>query len=254
MLAKLEMRLDKYEELSRHMASSFHGVLMEQLPEKYADELHLSKLHPYTQHLEKRDSQWYWIVTALNEETATRMLKGALMNLSEFTLKKHQLTVRILEKQYEEMADQELAHAFYQEKASRYITIHFMTPTAFKQNGRYMNYPDIRSIFSNLMNRYDAANPEESMKDEDTLDQLVERTMLSRYELRSTTFSLEKIHIPAFIGKITLRMNGTQTMSNFANMLFRFATYSGIGIKTSLGMGAVRLIENGKERNEKDEG
>ena len=28
-------------------------------------------------------------------------------------------------------------------------------------------------------------------------------------------------------------------MTNFANMLFKFGNYSGVGIKTSIGMGAI---------------
>ena len=136
MLAKLELKLDQKEEISGRMASSFHGVLMEQLPEAYAEEMHVSKRHPYTQHLEKRDGQWYWVITALNEKTAKKMLQESLMGLSEFTLKKHQLTVHVLEKHYEELSDQELAYSFYQDQSNRYFTIQFITPTAFKQNGQ----------------------------------------------------------------------------------------------------------------------
>lgn len=246
-LAKLRMKLDKKDELSWQMASLFHGVLMEQLPEDYAVELHVSKRHPYTQHIERCGEDWYWIVTALNEDTANKMLKDILMNLSEFVLRKHQLSIRILEKSYQEVSNQELARAFYQEQASRYITIRFITPTSFKQNGRYVNYPDIRSMFSNLMNKYDASNHDETMWDEDTLEQLTEKTVISRYELRSTIFCIEGIKIPAFVGKITLRIDGTQTMTNFANMLFNFGQYSGIGIKTALGMGAIRLLEGRSE-------
>ena len=50
MIAKLELELSCNEELAYQMSSLFHGVLMELLPEEYADELHCSKLHPYTQH------------------------------------------------------------------------------------------------------------------------------------------------------------------------------------------------------------
>lgn len=246
-LAKLRMKLDKKDELSWQMASLFHGVLMEQLSEDYAAELHVSKRHPYTQHIERCGEDWYWIVTALNEDTANKMLKDILMNLSEFVLRKHQLSIRILEKSYQEVSNQELARAFYQEQASRYITIQFITPTSFKQNGRYMNYPDIRSMFSNLMNKYDASNQDETMWDEDTLEQLTEKTVISRYEMRSTIFCIEGIKIPAFVGKITLRIDGTQTMTNFANMLLNFGQYSGIGIKTALGMGAIRLLEGRSE-------
>ena len=58
---------------------------------------------------------------------------------------------------------------------------------------------------------------------------------------------MEKVKIPAFIGKITIKLTGTKTMTNFANMLFEFGEYSGIGIKTSLGMGCIKLNERGRK-------
>ena len=52
MLGKLELKLRCAEELNYQMASLFHGVLMELIPSEYADYLHLSQLHPYSQHVE----------------------------------------------------------------------------------------------------------------------------------------------------------------------------------------------------------
>ena len=249
MLARLEMKLEKADGISYQMSSAFHGALMELFPKEYGEKLHLSKLHPYTQHLEFREGDWYWIVTALNEEAADQIIGKVLMPLSEITIKKLHLCLKIQEKMYKELSDRELAFSFYQEQSSPFISIHFITPTTFKQNGKYLNSPDIRCIYTNLMNKYDASNTEESMKDEETLEQLVESTSIFRYDLKSTWFSLESVKIPAFIGKVTFRLRGSQTMINFANLLFRFSTYSGIGVKTALGMGAVRIMEERKKQN-----
>ena len=251
MLARLELKLKSDNCINRQMISSFHGALMELLPDDYADELHLSKLHPYAQHLEKRGDDWYWIITALNEETADKMLKNKLIGQNEFVLKKHDFTVQVLGKSYYELTDEKLADAFYNGQSSKYITLQFVTPTAFKQNGRYINFPDVRAMYSGLMKRYDSVNESESMCDEDTLEQLVEKTVISRYDLHSTVFCLEGVRIPSFLGKITLRIDGSQTMLNFARMLFQFGTFSGVGIKTSLGMGAIRLVEERTANNER---
>ena len=59
MLARLEMKLEKAGKISYQMSSLFHGALMELLPKEYEEKLHLSRLHPYTQHLEIRDGEWY---------------------------------------------------------------------------------------------------------------------------------------------------------------------------------------------------
>ncbi len=251
MLARLELKLNNENLIHRQMVSAFHGVLMNFLSQDYADELHISKLHPYAQHLEKHGENWYWIITALNEETIDKMLKSSIINQTEFVLEKHKINMQILEKNYYELSDEKLADSFYNDLASKYITLQFVTPTAFKQNGRYVNYPDIRAIYSGLMNRYDSVNETESMCDDDTLEQLVEKTVISRYDLHSTVFCLEGVRIPSFLGKITLRIDGSQTMRNFAKMLFQFGTFSGVGIKTSLGMGAIKLIEERVENNER---
>lgn len=246
MFAKLELKLTGENEISYQMASTFHGALMELLTEEYGEELHESRLHPYTQHLERRQDGWYWIVTALDDRAADEILQRALFPLSQLWIRQHDAHFTIEKKNYFELSEKELARAFYEGENNRYISLRFLTPTAFKQNGRYLNYPDLRCFFGNLMNKYDACMPGESMKDEDTLETLVQSTVVSRYHLRSATFSLEGVRIPAFMGEMTLRVAGTQTMANFANMLAQFAAYAGIGIKTALGMGAVEVLTDDK--------
>ena len=83
---------------------------------------------------------------------------------------------------------------------------------------------------------------------------IVSRTMEERtyYDLKSTWFHLEGVRIPAFIRKITIKISKTQTMANFAGLLFQFGTYSGVGIKAALGMGAVRLTEKREEPEDFD--
>ena len=45
--------------------------------------------------------------------------------------------------------------------------------------------------------------------------------------------------IPSFIGNIDIYIRGPQTMTNLVNLLISFAKFSGIGIKTSIGMGGI---------------
>ena len=137
---------------------------------------------------------------------------------------------------------------FYEKDYSPFIQIHFLTPTAFKKQGKYLFYPDIRCIFQSLMNKYDSAARNEKMVDTDTLEQLTENAQIVRYDLKSVSFSLEGVKIPAFIGKVVVKMNGTRTISNFANMLFEFGEYSGVGIKTALGMGCMKILNEGRKK------
>ena len=242
MLARLDMRLKCTEELSYQMSSLFHGAIMELISQEYAGYLHNSQLHPFTQHLEKREKEWHWIVCCMDETAVQYMMNETLLKLEVLEIKKRGLQISIVEKDYRIMRQKELLERFYERRSGRYTEIHFVTPTAFRQRGRYLFYPDIRCIFQSLMNKYDAVVKEECMIDEEALEQLCENTEIVRYDLKSVYFYMEGVKIPSFIGKITIKMTGTQTMTDFADLLLRFGTYSGVGIKTALGMGAYRII------------
>lgn len=179
----------------------------------------------------------------LNKETTKTIIQDTLWNTEKIEIKKRDMEIFIGQKKYDEVSYRELMEEFYEKDANRYIQLHFISPTAFKQQGKYVFYPDLRCIFQSLMNKYDVAVQEETMLDRDTLDQLCDAAQVIRYDLKSTSFPMEGIKIPAFIGKITIKMNGTQTMANFANMLFRFGEYAGVGIKTAIGMGYIKMTE-----------
>lgn len=243
MLARLEMQLRSEETITYQMATVFHGALMELLPTEYAGYLHISQLHPYTQHLEYKDNTWYWVVCCLNKEAVQIIIQQSLMQVQEIEIKNRKQHIQIVQKTYREMSYKELMDRFYSEDASRYIQLHFISPTAFKQRGRYVFYPDIRCLYQSLMNKYDAAVRDEGMTDEDTLEQLCEYTQIVKYDLKSVPFAVEGVRIPAFIGKLTLKVKGTQTMANFAHLLCQFGTFAGVGIKASLGMGCIKILE-----------
>ncbi len=248
MLARLELKLKITEEIVYQMSSLFHGALMELLSGDYAEYLHISQLHPFTQHLELKNGAWYWVVCALNKEAVQKVIQDALMKLDSIFIKNRNMTIDIIEKNYSELTYKSLMDSFYAGENSRYIHLQFLSPTAFKKDGRYVFYPDIRCVFQSLMNKYDAAVRDEGMIDEDTLEQLCDNAQIVGYDLKSVSFALEGVKIPSFIGKITIKVNGTFTMAEFANMLFRFGTYSGVGIKTSLGMGCVKILEGERRK------
>lgn len=250
MLSRLEIKLQSEKEISYAMSTLFHGALMELLPGEYADELHLSKLHPYTQHLEMRKGEWYWIITCLTKVSYQYIIEEALEPCSELVLKKHDQIIKLVQKTYSKLAYKDLMEAFYELQGEKFVRIQFLTPTAFKQRGHYLFYPDVRCLYQSLMNKYDSASAGEIMTDEDALEQLCEHTKIHRYDLKSTNFYLEGTKVPGFIGSITLRLDGTKTMNSFAKMLFEFGEYSGVGIKTTLGMGALKLITEGGKQHD----
>ena len=103
MLAKLELKLKSTEEIVYQMSSLFHGALMEVLSGDYAEYLHISQLHPFTQHLELKNGAWYWVVCALNKEAVQKVIQDALMKLDSIFIKNRNMTIDIIEKNYSEL-------------------------------------------------------------------------------------------------------------------------------------------------------
>lgn len=245
-LSRLKIKLQDNDNgrISYRQGSLFHGVLMENLSPEYADELHESQLHPYSQYLERQDDNLFWIINCTNEKASENILSG-LLHKDSVNLKKTGTQLKIIDKVYEEQDCDNLVRGFYQDTESKYINIKVKTPTSFKVNGEYCIFPETRKIYKSLMNKYDKAmsDGDSSVFDVSILDELCDKTRITRYNLRTCGFPLEGVTISSFIGSFTLKVDGPQSLVNFAHMLFKFGEYSGMGIKTSVGMGAI-CVEN----------
>ena len=251
MIAKLRMKLEiQAGELSFHYGSLMQGVLMEKIDSSYAGKMHSGALNPYSQAIYQTSGQYFWEINALNQEAKEEIL-DVIAKSEEFFIKKKNQRVKVTEKTYSEVKKKELVREFYEEEAGNLFKITFFTPTAFKQKGQYTFVPDIRCIYQSLMNKYDAATSMDEVFDEDMLECLTEHTTIQNYNLRSVRFGMEGTAIPAFVGTLTLKVSAQQTIVNFANLLFTFANYCGIGIKTSIGMGKVEIEQVRRRRSDK---
>ena len=59
-------------------------------------------------------------------------------------------------------------------------------------------------------------------------------------------FHLEGVKIASFMGSITIKIGGPQSLVNLVHLLMYFGEYSGVGIKTAIGMGKISVVENKK--------
>lgn len=227
--------------------SLFQGALYEQLNSEYVDRLHEQGLKPYSQNLQKKDGKVAWTINTLNNEAYDNIIVP-IMNeeFNHIRISHNDIDIKILDKSVSETYVDSLFEHFYEEDSSRYFDVKFETPTAFKRGGRYCFYPEIHNIYQSLMNKFDAVSPNRGMFSFETLEQMVENSQITGYNLRSVRFGLEGISIPSFTGRIQLKVNGSQTMVNFARLLFEFGNFSGVGIKTALGMGSVHVRERGR--------
>lgn len=242
MYAELKMELEG-EELSYKKSSNLQGVIMENIDEEYAERLHQSSLNPYSQCLLKEEGKIIWKICTVTEEAYEHLIIP-MSKLTEFTLKNRKNTICIIQKTMEIKEEAALLKEFYEVPGTKYVDVLFKTPTAFKRNGKYIFYPELHLLYQSLMNKYSASSDKMSMFDEETLLQIEENSEIVRYRLQTVPFPMEGINITGFTGSVRIRFKGTETMMRYVRLLFRFGEYSGIGIKTAVGMGAIKLLEH----------
>jgi CRISPR-associated endoribonuclease Cas6 len=235
-------------------ASSFRGVLMANIDTDYAEQLHVQGLQPYSQSIqihseEQNKDMLIWTVNTLNE-TARHEIIDRMMGepFSGFYLKRIDKGFSITNKVLAEKPINQLTKELYKGDVDRKMRIEFLTPTAFGSSGSYVFVPDLIFIIRNLMQKFALASQMEEEVDTDMLDTIVKHTRLLSYRLRSLRFTVDSTTIPGFVGHIDIKVNGAQTIANYVAMLLRFAEYSGVGIKTSMGMGAVAVTIQAAEK------
>ena len=213
---------------------------MEYVDEDFGEMVHKPVLHPYSQYLKKEGNNWFWVVNTLSED-ADISIQNALQRINVIRLQKHYMEVGIELCCQKKQSYDELKQIFLCTDHSGYFRIQFLTPTAFKRQGEYLIFPDLFCIYQSLINRFNSITGMDILN-EDALKELLEQSRIVQYRLNSTYFSLERVKIPSFYGTISIRVNGPALMKRFVNMLFLFGEYSGIGIKTAIGMGAIKLL------------
>ena len=242
MLAELRMELaPDSADFGYFQSSNLHGVLMEQIDSGYAQTLHEQGLKPYSQYLTGKEKK-EWRIKTLTKEAYQQIIAPLLdSGFAQFHIEKKQIHIKICKKEIQTIAYQDLLEEFYSEPCGRTIHLEFLTPASFKSAGRYIILPDLHYIYQSLMNKYSAASNELNMYDEETLHQLTGSSVITQYRLKSTSFPLEGIRIPAFKGEVRIKLNGTNTMAKYVRLLARFGEYSGVGIKTAIGMGGMKI-------------
>lgn len=223
----------------------FQGVLMELIDSEYAGYLHQLPFNPYSQYVleEESGNKLRWRVSALNDEAADQLLR-VLQETSVINLRARGVALEVDGLKIEQIPLIRLTDILHEQHDSR-MSVRFLTPTAFKSKGEYIIMPSPRLIFQNLLMRYEQTYSGSKEIDFETIDYLDSHTRISSYSLRSRYFTNiggTSNKIPAFVGRMTLHFSGPQAVTGLARMLLLFGSYSGIGIKTSMGMGAVEIV------------
>ncbi len=239
-----EFKQDETIKLNLNTGSLMHGVLMENIDRDYGEYLHQNGMHPYSQFIywDKDRQSYIWRVSTLNSEAKYQII-DKIQNLDKIYLKHRDITLEVKSsKVVKEILYKELANEYFlQNSQQKKITIKFITPATFKTQGEYVIFPSINLIYKNLLTRWNSYSKDISLEDEETENHLINYTKMIGYKLRSTKYQMEGVKINAFMGEVCYMIKGPLTLVSIANLLYRYSEFSGIGAKTSIGMGGVKV-------------
>lgn len=244
MLVAYEFKLDIAEEKNYKIynwGSIMQGVLLEEIDSEYVEKLHNMKYNPYSQYIYLNENgEYIWRVNTIGEEAYDKILNENILNKDVIFIKNKDLEIKILEKRLISKTDMKelFKKWFIKDDSVNRIRYKILTPVSYKDDNKYLIIPDIRLILSNIINKWNAFSTNDI--DKSIFEEYLLKTFISNYNIRTTNFYLENVRIKSYIGEIEITIKANQMMTNILNLLFEFAEYSGLGIKTSMGMGGIK--------------
>jgi CRISPR-associated endoribonuclease Cas6 len=192
-----------------------------------------------SQHLTfcKESRTYAWSVSLLSDAVSS-VLSPVLEQLQEIRIENQSFPVRA--RSSDRVGLEELLSKG-RENCGRRAQLLFQTVTSFKQNGRYVLFPQERLILQSLMMRWNETFPMCSLDDADAFQAMLAGIQIGDYNLRTSRFLLKGVRIPGFVGKCRMDVKLALPLQELWHTLLAFADYAGIGIKTGLGMGGVRV-------------
>lgn len=221
--------------------SLFHGFLIKSLPADVADLLHQSQLRPFSQYVAKGpdEHQLIWNIGLWDEVIANHIVQ-TVMPLGTIDLEQKGITLDVMGVQRSSISERDyFGQYFGSDDPCRRYEIEFITPCTHKQNGSYVLFPSPELMVNSLSSRCCAFMQDVSLDDPMAMEQVAGNLRIVRYSLRSGVYYLENTKITGFLGRLILTLSGPDQLARLTGALLSFAEYSGLGIKTALGMGGV---------------
>lgn len=228
-------RLRLSEQLNHRDAYRLYSFLLDQLPADLAQQLHDSPAHSLSQYTDGTD----WVISVMGSRACDALMPTILsLKTIDLAVGCRQLTVCDCSLQSIESVEELLSAP-----APSIRTLQFRSPTAFKSRGSYQLLPTQHLLLQSLIRRWNQVFADECpIEDEgEGLDALEAGLIYRALELRSRIFRLKGGSIPAVIGSVEIENRLQGFHSQLLNALLTFGTYSGVGIKTGLGMGGITL-------------
>lgn len=217
-----------------------YAALLEDAPQAFGEDVHKNAVTPLSQHLAIDKDRLLWTVNLLGEKSEDN-LSEILSCRKSIWLQKDRVQLNIADCQTRSVEDVNALFAIAAQQDG-YHVLRFQTPTAFKSRGQYLNMPSSRLIVQSLIQKWNGCFPDCPIEDEDGqgVEAIAAGLRIRRFQIRDHMYYLKGSSIPGFMGELEIENRLSGFHRELADVLLLFSGYSGVGIKTALGMGGVR--------------
>ena len=212
------LQLPEGQRLHQSFGSVLHGALMQYAHTDFAEAMHRSALRPFSQfvYYDKARDSAVWQLAALNKEAAEEILYASGRLPQNLYLKQKEYVVQLSK-------PQPVKQTSYKDMAEQFFTM------------------DNVYIFRSLLKRWNAFCGGLVLEESNLEEHLAQAVKVTGYNLSLQQYSVGGAPIDAFKGRYRLLFRGTQSQNRIAALLAAYAEYAGIGVKTALGMGGVKI-------------
>lgn len=233
MICSYQFRLDSPQPSAA--AYPLYAALLERASPEFGSQVHTSAVTPVSQYV----SGDLWQVSLFGE-TAIAALAPVLEGMDSVFLRRRGQRLQLSEPIVTEIGSvEELLDAPWVDRG----TMRILTPTAFKSGGTYQLLPTQRLVIQSLILKWNGCFGSICPIEDDGggLDALAEGLLYRGLRLDSEIYPMKHTRIPGTVGSIAIddRLEGVNR--ELLNALLTFGTFSGLGIKTALGMGGMTI-------------
>lgn len=227
-------------------AYCLYGWLMERVSSEFAAYLHEGGERPFSQHLirereEPFRADYHW---NLFSEEAVEGIVPALFSTQTFFLHSGEKRLVVIKAEKEVVNFEKIIkRCFSSPQIPTSYKVSFLTPTTFKTEEHYALYPTAELIVKSAAARFAQLDTDVVMKDEEAIAQLAAATQISAYSLRTGKYRMKGSCIQGFTGWVRLTIHGPDPMRRLFWLLMNATPFTGLGIKSALGMGGCGVEE-----------
>ena len=238
MSIELFITADPSIKIVQSIGSVLHGVLMELVGTDYAGQLHETGLRPYSQYVyfDKDRKQYIWRLSGVTADAVNRIVRPMLEMPEKIFLKQKRGHLYIKDRTIlEETAYEDLMHKFWSsDSLYTQAKLQCMSTTSFKVDKQYTIFPEA------LLRQWNQFSTFGILDTDSILGDLEAGVFIRDYNLRMGIYGLEGVKIRGFRGQVIMQFKRNVELQRVLALLSYYSQFTGLGIKTALGMGGVK--------------